>query len=186
MKKIITIAIILVLLGGILLFLSSKKAPKPTTFVNTVNKEIKPIEEKSEEKAEEKPKELTEEEKIAILKNELKLKARNFAERYGSFSTDARFANLFELKNEMSKRLWQEIENYIKEKEKEEAKEFYGITTKVLNVEEKDFSENEANYLILTQRIETKGTEQKVFYQNLELKLIKEDNVWKVDRINWQ
>jgi hypothetical protein len=185
MKKIITIAIILVLLGGILLFLSSKKAPKPTTFVNTVNKEIEP-EEKSEEKAEEKPKELTEEEKIAILKNELRLKARNFAERYGSFSTDARFANLFELKNEMSKRLWQEIENYIKEKEKEEVKEFYGITTKVLNVEEKDFSENEANYLILTQRIETKGTEQKVFYQNLSLKMIKENGEWKVDSVKWE
>ena len=185
MKKIILIAIVLIILGGILLFLSSKKEPKPG-LVNFGNVALKETEVTKEEKIEETPRELTEEEKIAILKNELKIKVRNFVERYGSFSTDARFANLYELKNEMSQRFWRETEEYIKEKEKEEVKEFYGITTKVLNVEEKEFSENEASYLVLTQRIERKGTVEKVFYQNLELILIKEGDKWKVDQVKWQ
>ncbi len=181
MKKIIIIAIILVLIGGVLLFLATRKTPKRPVIVT--NKEIPAV---PEEEITPQPREPTPEEKLALLKNELKLKARNFAERYGSFSTDARFANLYELKNEMTNRFWRETENYISEKEKEEIKEFYGITTKVLNVEEIIFSEEEVNYLISCQRIETKGTAEKVFYQNLELKMIKENGEWKVDSVKWQ
>ncbi len=183
-RKIIIIAILLIVIGSILLFLSTKKVTKPTPVSNVVNKEI-PAQPK--EKVEEvyQPKELTEEEKLALLKNELKIKARNFAERYGSFSTDARFVNLIELKDEMSNRFWQETEDYISKKEKEPIQEFYGITTKVLNVEELAFSEDEAKYLISTQRQEKKGTTEKVFYQEMELKMIKENNVWKIDEVKW-
>jgi len=183
MKKILIIAIILVLIGGVLLFLASRKTPSPKLPIT--NYQL-PINQAMTNQSVIQPRELTPEEKLALLKNELKIKARNFVERYGSFSTDARFANLKELKDEMSSRLWRETENYILAKEKEEIKEFYGVTTKVLSVEEKSFSENEVTYLISTQRQETKGQTQKVFYQNLELKMIKEDNVLKVDKIQWK
>ncbi|MCX7779167.1 MAG: hypothetical protein N2259_02935 [Patescibacteria group bacterium] len=189
MKKVIIIIVILIALGGILFFLSSQRqspatniqqpafnqAPPVTNQELILNQEITPS------------RELTEEEKLTLLKNELKLKARNFVERYGSFSTDVNFQNLKDLKNEMSVRLWQETENYIRQKERETIKEFYGITTKVLNVEEKSFSENQAEYLISTQREEVKDNQPaRVFYQTLELKIIKEGEEWKVDRVVWQ
>lgn len=86
----------------------------------------------------------------------------------------------------MSDRFWRETENYILAKEKEEIKEFYGVTTKVLNVEEKEFSDNEATYLISTQRQETKGITPRVFYQNLKMKMIEENGEWEVDQVAWK
>lgn len=184
MKKILIIVLILVLIGVVFLFLASKKEAKkpPVTNVSITNQEVAPVVNQPVAKTEE----LTAEEKITLLKNELKLKARNFIERYSSFSTDARFANLKELKDEMTDKLWRETESYISSKEKEPIQEFYSITTRVLNVKEIFFSENEAKYLILTQRQEKKGTTENVFYQEVELKMVKENNVWKIDEVKWQ
>lgn len=190
-KKIIIIAIILVIIGGVLLFLSSGrqsltfKPQQPTV----VNQEIPVVNQLivNNQPTTNQEKELTEEEKLTLLKQSLKIKVRNFVERYGSFSTDAHFQNLKDLKNEMSSRLWQETENYILQKEKEEIKEFYGVTTKVLSVEEISFKENEAEYLVSCQKEEIKGNQlPKVFYQSLELKMIKENGEWRVDQIQWK
>lgn len=185
MKKILIIVVILVLIAIILLFLSGQRKASVTNYQlsvtnrPTINQEV--INQLVVQ-----PEELTAEEKLTLLKNELVLKARNFAERYGSYSTDAQFANLRELKNEMSDRFWQATENYISQKEKDKITEFYGISTKVLNIQEKEFSTDQVVYLISTQRQETKGTTPKVFYQDLELRMIKENGGWKIDQIVWK
>ena len=186
-KKIIIIVIILVLIGVILLFLSTqRKVPiinqpagnQQITNQPLVNQGVQP-----------QPRELTVEEKLVLQKNELILKVRNFVERYGSYSTDAQFANLIELKNEMSGRLWRETENYISAKEKTSSsealakEEFYGVTTKVLNVKEEKYTTSEAIYLFSTQRQEIKGATPKIYYQDAELTIIKENGSWKVDQV---
>jgi len=196
MKKILIIVIILVVMGGVLLFLSSQKTPPKELITNNLPITNQPTLTNQPISNQEiiLPRELRPEEKLALLKNELKIKARNFAERYGSFSTDARFENLRDLKKEMTSRLWQEIENYIsiKEKSLDEARdkelieEFYGVTTRALNVEEISFSEDKAEYLISCQREEIKGTQvPRVFYQDLELTMVREKEEWKIDYVAW-
>lgn len=184
-KKIIIIVIILILIALVLLFLSSQRSsPVTNNQLPVTNKQITNQPGVNQPIAQ--PRELTPEEKLTLQKNELMLKARNFVERYGSYSTDAQFANLIELKNEMSDRLWRETEDYILANEKKETKEFYGVTTKVLNVKEEKYSTNEATYLISTQRQEIKGINQRTFYQEAELMLIKENEEWRTSQIIWK
>lgn len=193
MKKIIIIVVVLVLVGLVFLYLAGQRTIPVINQQPTVNNQQPAINNQqltinNQQLAvnNQLPRELTEEEKTALLKDELKIKARNFTERYGSFSTDVRLQNFKDLKGEMSNRFWRETEDYILTEEKKLISEFYGMTTRVLNVEEKSFSESRAEYLVSCQRQETKGTSQKVFYQNLELKMIQENGEWRVDDVRWK
>lgn len=180
MKKLIIVAIILVLIILILLFvISQRQAP----VVNNQSLVTNQIVVNNQPLVNNQPQELTPEQKAELEKKELIIKARNFVERYGSFSSDAQFANLYDLKDEMTSRFWQETEKSIGEVQ---SKEFYSISTKVLNITEKISSSDSITYSISTQRKETKNQTEKILYQNAEIKLTKEQGNWKVDNVKWQ
>lgn len=112
--------------------------------------------------------------------------AKNFAERYASFSTDSRFVNLEEVKIFASSKMDQELTKLINHGQT--AAEFYGVTSNALNVEISDFDEatGTCEATVYLQRQETQaGKPSRVYYQNLRLFLIKEGDNWLVDEAKW-
>jgi len=179
-KKIIIVIVILILIGTILLFLfSQRQSPVTNNQLPVANQPVTnnqlPVINQS--------KELTPAEKKELEHQELMVQARNFIERYGSFSTDANFTNLYELKDEMTNRFWQETE---KSFDKAQDNTFYSISTKVLNITEKNFSDNLATYSVSTQRKETKNQVEKILYQNAEIKMLKQSGNWLIDSVSWK
>jgi len=135
------------------------------------------------------PPKVSEEEK---LKAQLTKMASAFTERYGSYSNQSDFENLEDLMTFMSKSLEHRTENFIREKRAQanQAAIYYGITTKSLKTEILDFSPEigQAKFKVSTQRQEIVGSSvnAKVFYQDVEIKMIKEGGVWVVDQIEWR
>lgn len=66
---------------------------------------------------------------------------------------------------------------------------FYSVQTRALNVQEQilEADAGTARYLVATQRVEIQGSasNRKVSYQGLEVRLRKEDGLWKVDGAFW-
>lgn len=183
MKKYIIIAAILIV-GFVLLFLLfTRPMSSPINNQPLINNQAiinnQPL-------VNNQPQELTLEQEADLRKKELMIEARNFIERYGSFSTDSQFTNLYELKDEMTNRFWQETEKYIASQQIKKSQEFYGVSTKVLNISENNSSNNLIIYSALTQRKETKNQTEKILYQSAELKMVKQGNGWLVDGVSWK
>lgn len=121
---------------------------------------------------------------LTPLEQNLTVIARNFAERYGSFSTDSQFLNLKELKDFSTPKLQSELEAVITN---EAAKEFYGVSSRAMKVEILDSSENAATVLVSLQREESRaGQDNFVYYQDLKLSLVKSGENWLIDEVQWQ
>lgn len=113
--------------------------------------------------------------------------ARNFAERYGSFSTDGKFANLEEIKIFSTPKMISKLDQLIDENTR--TQNFYGVASKALKVDYEDLAgeQDTVKATVYLQRQEVKDDSSPfVFYQNLELLLIKSENNWLVDEAKWQ
>lgn len=113
--------------------------------------------------------------------------SRNFAERYGSFSSDNNYQNLKEVKVFASAKMSKEIDRQIASGSV--GGDFYGVTSKVLTT--KILSLNEASgdaevSLTLQRSEERQGQGSKVYYQDLKLNLISSGANWLVDSAAWQ
>ena len=96
--------------------------------------------------------------------------ARNFAERFGSFSTDSDYANLAEVKLLASARVSAQLDRLMTA---EAGAQYYGVSSKVLKVE--------------ITNLETNARQQNlVYYQELYLTFISSAGNWLVDSYNWQ
>jgi len=112
--------------------------------------------------------------------------ARNFAERFGSFSTDSDYANLAEVKLLASARVSAQLDRLMTA---EAGAQYYGVSSKVLKVEitNLDESQGEAAVTVVLQREETNARQQNlVYYQELYLTFISSAGNWLVDSYNWQ
>ena len=119
--------------------------------------------------------------------------AGSFAERFGTYSNQSNFGNISSLKIFMSSKMKKWSDNYIKEqKEKKyDSSIYYGITTKSVASELKDFDDDLgfASILISTRRREATGTMNNysnTFTQDILIDFTIEDGAWKVDRVFWQ
>lgn len=110
--------------------------------------------------------------------------AKSYAERYGSWSTDNQGHNLEELMPLSSSRMQALLMSF---KPDYGVSEFNGLTTKSLSADILASNDNAGTVLISTQRIKTKANlSQEVFYQNIEVKLVKSGDKWLVDSIAWK
>lgn len=122
---------------------------------------------------------------------ELKIKtlARNFAERYGTWSTDNKDENFKSAEIYATSRMKLIIENFILNNEKlsDDYTDFYGVTVKALNVKILTSSNTDASLNVSVQQIETLGEnlDENISYRSLSLELIKYDNDWFVDYAEW-
>ncbi len=117
----------------------------------------------------------------------LQAQAKLFAERYGSFSTEAQYQNLKDLMPVMTDAFAAQTAASIKNMPPATA--YYGVTTRVVAVKTDALDEagGSASMTIGTQRQETKGTDAPtVKYQNLALTFKKVGTEWKVSSAVWQ
>lgn len=107
-----------------------------------------------------------------------------FAERYGSFSSESNYQNLIDLKPVMTVRMQQSVDAFIATQQ--ESSEFYGVTTQAVSGVVESQTDASATVLVSTQRTETKGTStSKSFAQQINVKLVKSGIEWKVDQADW-
>ena len=135
----------------------------------------------------------TETEDKQVGKKDLIRIAGSFAERFGTYSNQSNFGNISSLKIFMSSKMKKWSDSYIKE-QKEKNYDFsiyYGITTKTIASELKDFDDDLgfASVLISTRRREATGTMNNysnTFNQDILIDFAMEDGAWKVDSVYWR
>lgn len=113
--------------------------------------------------------------------------AKTFAERYGSYSNEARFQNMTDLFPLMTDAFADSTREFIRTAEVPET--YYGVTTRVLTVDVKLLDEQvgASTILMRTQReiAEVSTQNSRVEYQEIEIMLVKQAGVWKVDSATW-
>jgi len=110
-----------------------------------------------------------------------------FAERFGSFSTEANYQNILDLKEYMTSKMWSWAENYVaKQRLSSSDDTFYGVTTKVLTTSVESQSDSRAELTLSTQRKETTVGESASYIQDITISMRNIEDNWKVDEATWQ
>jgi len=126
-----------------------------------------------------------------ITKSDIEKMAASFAERFGTYSNQANFSNMADLKIFMSRTMQAWADDYVVKQSKANNDIYYGITTKAVTTEAKNFNDDEgqATVLVQTRRREatmTTGNVAKGFNQSITINLIKEDGAWRVNSAYWE
>ena len=113
--------------------------------------------------------------------------AADFAERFGSYSSQSGAVNLEELKKMATKRMQQTLESLRRSQKVNVNAAYQGVTTKALTPKVSRLTTNSAAVVVPTQRQETTATGQTVVkYQKITLNLLKVGGSWLVDEARWQ
>jgi hypothetical protein len=138
---------------------------------------------------------LTEEDLLAKnaprdLKDDLSQLSASFAERFGSWSNQSNYSNISDLKMFMTTRMQAWANTYIAEQisKNNNASQYYGISTWAASEEVKDLNESDgtATIIVKTFRQETANSDKPAYEQNVQIKLVRENDVWKGDSAYWQ
>lgn len=182
----VAILVLLALLIAFLLWFFLKPKPKPVVIQPPVVVE-KPLPTASTKPTvtQEKAKQ---EQAVRTASASLQSASKTFAERYGSYSTEANFANLTDVLPLMTKAYATTTAAYIATAVS--PKTYYGVTTRVITVkvDAEDDTAGTAQVTLTTQREEAKGSVQSVTvkYQDLVLSFEKEGGEWKVSNAVWK
>lgn len=113
--------------------------------------------------------------------------AKTFAERYGSYSNEAKFQNLRDLLPFMSGSFVEKTQLFIDTTPIPE--EYYGVTTRVVAVDVKvlDETAGTATIELTVQREEAKESPENrtITYALLRLEFVMEEGSWKVSSATW-
>lgn len=130
--------------------------------------------------------------KAEVRSDDLARMASAFAERFGSFSNQSDYGNIRDLQIFMTKTMKIWAENYINDARarKTQTTIYYGIVTKAISSEAKQFDSDvgQAEILVKTQRRESAGIagNSTTFYQDIIIKYVREQGVWRVSGVYWQ
>lgn len=132
-----------------------------------------------------KPREASDEEKLLTA---LRVAARDFAERYGSYSSDGNSANLEALLPVMSDSFRSQTETVIAKNRALPPGGFVGVTTRALSARPSGTisADAPARVIVSTQRTENSGGKITVSYRDLELTFRYIQGVWKADGAVWR
>ncbi|OGL74003.1 hypothetical protein A3D72_03900 [Candidatus Uhrbacteria bacterium RIFCSPHIGHO2_02_FULL_57_19] len=115
-----------------------------------------------------------------------------FAERFGSYSSQGNFENITDLEPLQTDSMKAWADQYIvrARASRGENPEYIGVTTRAVSPRITDFSESAgtATVRVSTQREEVSGTSaaRRVYYQDIVLDLRRVGGVWLVDAAAWQ
>ncbi|MFH0819057.1 MAG: hypothetical protein V1898_03625 [Patescibacteria group bacterium] len=116
--------------------------------------------------------------------------AKNFAERFGTYSNENNYDNIRNLKNISSTEMQAWLETLIDNNSKKPNEAFSAVTTKALTVDllSFDVGSNIAEVMVSTSRSEEAefSTEKKTYTQKIKIEIIQENNSWKINRAYWQ
>lgn len=130
--------------------------------------------------------------KLQVKPDDLSRMAAAFAERFGSFSNQSDYGNLRDLQIFMTANMKSWAQDYINtaRRQKADASIYYGLVTKAISSEVRqfDFDLGRAEIMVRTQRRESTGVadNSSVFYQDIIIKYLRENGVWRVAGANWQ
>ena len=122
---------------------------------------------------------------------DLRKMALSFAERFGSYSNQADYGNIEDLKIFMTPKMQNWADDYVanlRQQDKDNAV-YYGITSVAISGEVKQFDDpaGTAEVLVTVQRREVIGSsEAKVFSQNILIVFEKIKDEWKAGSATWQ
>lgn len=120
---------------------------------------------------------------------QIKTLSLNYSEKFGSYSNQSNLANFSDLMSLSTPSMQNYLNNLINIINSESDAYYHGITTKALNVQILNQSNNNAETKVTSQRQETDESQNilnRVFYQDLKLKLVKSNDQWLVDGAWWQ
>jgi len=116
--------------------------------------------------------------------------ASAFSERLGSYSNQSNYENLIDLKAFMSENLQKWADSQISNGRINAGNSgpYFGLTTKALKTEMVSYDSEQAVFIVSTQRHEVVGADfnDRVYYQDIELEMIKDSGVWVVERFTWK
>lgn len=116
---------------------------------------------------------------------EIRALARNFTERYGSWSTDSDFQNLKDLFPRVTSRLQAAFQRTIDTAVT--PTEFKSVETRVLQIEINSLTSTEASVLVTAQQMtRDAGLQETEEFVKLDLALVKDGEFWYVDSAAWQ
>ena len=130
--------------------------------------------------------------KADVGSDDLARMASAFAERFGSFSNQSDYGNVRDLQIFMTGTMKTWADNYIIDarSRKTQTAIYYGIVTKAISSEVKQFDADTelAEILVKPQRRESAGIagNSATFYQDIIIKYVREQGVWRVSGIYWQ
>ena len=121
-----------------------------------------------------------------VAQTSLKNTALRFAEIYGSYSTDAKFANLKAINGLISESMKQSVAADMAAGAPSQG--FYGVTTRALLANIENETNETALVTVSTQRQElfSGQGELQLRYQDLRLTFVRQGEAWLVDKAEWQ
>lgn len=121
-----------------------------------------------------------------IARAQVKATAMQFAERYGSYSTEGHYQNLRDLFPLMTAALKQSTQAMITTGENgAPTTTFVGVMTKAVSSKITAFTMTAATVEVACQRVTTTGSDSRTSYETLILEFRKEGSVWKADSARW-
>jgi hypothetical protein len=185
------IIIIILLLAGIIYFLFMLKfpvatVPPPQTNTSTNNLPVKATTTKQSTPIPNAQPATSEEQN----KFNLEKIADAFAERLGSYSNQANFSNISDLKVYMTASMQAWADKYIATNQKNPYSGVYqGVTTRAISTEIKDYNDTvgKADILVHTQKLSVNGTSNPVTTnQDITITFVKQNSKWLVDNAVWK
>lgn len=149
-----------------------QQANLPATSVSSVVPEVKPAT----------AEELSALEREVMLKNQ----ARNFVEKFGSWSVLANFSNFDELKSEVTEKVAKWLDGYKAQILAEQGKDFVGVTTQAVTQQVLKNSADSAQVLVSAQREETYASGNKRYIRDMIVELVWVGGKWVVSGAYWQ
>lgn len=114
--------------------------------------------------------------------------ANLFAERYGSYSTEAGFQNITDLKSYMTQKMQVVSDSFVAtQKAQASTGSFLSVTTSALSTSVGELASAKATITVSTQRRQggTNVNGNETYYQALTLTFVKDKDAWLVDTATW-
>ena len=123
---------------------------------------------------------------VAAREVAIKNRARDFVERFGSYSKDANYANLAELQPMITAPVAKWLEQYPRTLKEKEPAGFIGVSTFVIiqNITKSDATS--AEVMVSAQREETTTAGVNRYYKDILVKMVLVGDMWKVSGAYWQ
>jgi len=118
--------------------------------------------------------------------------ALSFTERFGSFSNQANYQNLEELKDLMTPAMVAWTNNFITESKAKDLTNapYHAFITNALSFEEDNYSfySDKAEFIVKCRRQESSGSpdNSSVYFQSIKITLLKQQDIWLVNSAEWQ
>lgn len=127
-------------------------------------------------------------EEVKVVNNELAIKnvAKNFVERFGSYSMEANFSNFEEIQDLVTPTVASWLKTYPEDLKKKNPSGFESVTTLALSQKIENLQSDKATVVVSTQREQRINGVDSLSYNDMKLDLVLSNGSWLVNGAFWQ